>query len=48
MFLRFCFVFYAVSEARIGDPIMAPGKQKILVISRCCFAEDGKEMYKDL
>ena len=23
-------------------------KTQTLIISRCCFAEDGKEMYKDL
>ena len=25
-----------------------PSNKAELVISRCCFAEDGKEMYKDL
>ena len=27
---------------------MSPRLPRPLVISRCCFAEDGKEVYKDL
>ena len=28
--------------------VHVPYRTQNLVISRCCFAEDGKEMYKDL
>ena len=28
--------------------VRVPQTTQNLVISRCCFAEDGKEMYKDL
>ena len=33
---------------RLAADVRFPQTKQNLVISRCCFAEDGKEMYKDL
>ena len=35
-------------NTKIGVVVHVVQNKKIFVISRCCFAEDGKEMYKDL
>ena len=38
-------------EKRKNEPLVVVRvlkKTQTLIISRCCFAEDGKEMYKDL
>ena len=33
---------------KLAVAVCVPQTMQNLVISRCCFAEDGKEMYKDL
>ena len=33
---------------KLAVVVRVPQTTQNLVISRCCFAEDGKELYKDL
>ena len=35
-------------EINCRRSLRVPQTRKNLIISRCCFAADGKEMYKDL
>ena len=36
------------NENKLALDVRVPRTKQNLLISRCCFAEDGKEMYKDL